>query len=128
MGKTVGAGLVSLDHDRAPKDLKLFLRVRFAESLFVGPRRLWRAAVRVVPRLCPNMSRCRPVISHFAAGWKIPKGNLYITWREDMVEGLTARVCLVNVLCTSILAPRIGTAAFGRSLTSCRAGKVAQLD
>lgn len=67
-------------------------------------RRLWRAR----GSCCPDSSRAR----HHAARRFLPSplagrsegGNLYITWREDMVEALRPLVSAwVDVLCTSIL-------------------------
>ena len=105
MGKPSVQDLFRWTTIAAPKDLKLFLEGTLAESLFVGAEKALASARFVLSTTLPEHVTMPPGDFSLRRWLEDPKGgNLYITWREDMVEALRPLVSAwVDVLCTSIL-------------------------
>ena len=87
-----------------PDELKAFLKDTPAESLFVGADRALASARFVLSSKLPE-HLSMPAGNFSIRTWlEQPKGNLFITWREDMAEALRPLISAwVDVLCTSIL-------------------------
>lgn len=86
-------------------ELKAFLKGTPAESLFVGAEKAL-ASTRFVLSTKLAAHLLMPAGKFSLRDWldDASGGNLYITWREDMLEALRPlNSCWVDVLCSSIL-------------------------
>lgn len=87
-----------------PDELKKFLSGTAAESLFVGAEKALASARFVLSSKLPEHLSMPPGDFSLRSWLEQPKGNLFITWREDMVESLRPLISAwVDVLCTSVL-------------------------
>lgn len=88
-----------------PDDLKAFLEGTDAESLFVGAEKALASARFVVSKYLPEHINM-PAGTFSIRDWLDDPngGNLYLTWREDMLASLRPLVsCWFDIFCRAIL-------------------------
>jgi len=105
IGNTDIFSLIKLLTSESDESLKEFLSDTEAEGLFVGAKEALSSARFILAKYLDPHQYLKPD-GHFSIRkWLADgSGNLYITWREDMLEALKPLVSTwVDILCTSIL-------------------------
>ncbi|AJP48608.1 hypothetical protein PG1C_09450 [Rugosibacter aromaticivorans] len=97
--------LIKLLSTESDESLKEFLANTEAEGLFVGAKQALSSARFILAKYLDPHQYLRDDGSFSIRRWlEEGEGNLYITWREDMLEALKPLVSTwVDILCTSIL-------------------------
>lgn len=107
VGNTDIYSLIKLLSAESDESLKEFLADTEAEGLFVGAREALSSARFILAKyLDPHQYLKKDCGAFSIRRWLEDEGggNLYITWREDMLEALKPLVSTwVDILCTSIL-------------------------
>lgn len=97
--------LIKLLSTESDDSLKEFLANTEAEGLFVGAKQALSSARFILAKYLDPHQYLRDGGDFSIRQWlEQGKGNLYLTWREDMLEALKPLVSTwVDILCTSIL-------------------------
>lgn len=105
VGNTDIFSLIKLLTAETEESLKLFLADTEAEGLFVGATQALPSARFILAKYLDPHQYLRDSGNFSIRRWlEEGEGNLYITWREDMLEALKPLVSTwVDILCTSIL-------------------------
>lgn len=99
------AALYDWTNIRSDKALQAFLKGTTAEGLFVGADKAL-SSTRFILAACLSPHLMMPQGTFSIRNWLDDPhaGNLYITWREDMAEGLKPLISAwADVVCTSVL-------------------------
>lgn len=106
VGNTDIFSLIKLLSAESDESLKEFLGDTEAEGLFVGARQALSSARFILAKYLDPHQYLKDGAEFSIRRWLEDEqgGNLYITWREDMLEALKPLVSTwVDILCTSIL-------------------------
>jgi len=106
VGNTDIFSLIKLLSAESDDSLKAFLGDTEAEGLFVGARQALSSARFILAKYLDPHQYLKDGGEFSIRRWleNGQSGNLYITWREDMLEALKPLVSTwVDILCTSIL-------------------------
>ncbi len=106
VGNTDTFSLIKLLSAESDESLKEFLGDTEAEGLFVGARQALSSARFILAKYLDPHQYLKDGAEFSIRRWLEDEegGNLYITWREDMLEALKPLVSTwVDILCTSIL-------------------------
>ncbi len=105
VGNTDIFSLIKLLTAETDETLKEFLADTEAEGLFVGAKEALSSARFILAKYLDPHQYLKPDGDFSIRQWLAESsGNLYITWREDMLEALKPLVSTwVDILCTSIL-------------------------
>lgn len=97
--------LIKLLSTESDESLKEFLANTEAEGLFVGAKQALSSARFILAKYLDPHQYLKDGGDFSIRNWlEDGEGNLYITWREDMLEALKPLVSTwVDILCTSIL-------------------------
>ena len=106
VGNTDIFSLIKLFSAESDESLKEFLGDTEAEGLFVGAKQALSSARFILAKYLDPHQYLKNGADFSIRRWLEDErgGNLYITWREDMLEALKPLVSTwVDILCTSIL-------------------------
>ena len=106
VGNTDIFSLIKLLSAESDESLKEFLGDTEAEGLFVGAKQALSSARFILAKYLDPHQYLKDEAAFSIRRWLEDEGggNLYITWREDMLEALKPLVSTwVDILCTSIL-------------------------
>ena len=106
VGNTDIFSLIKLLSAESDESLKEFLGDTEAEGLFVGAKQALSSARFILAKYLDPHQYLKDGAEFSIRRWLEDEqgGNLYITWREDMLEALKPLVSTwVDILCTSIL-------------------------
>jgi type IV secretory pathway TraG/TraD family ATPase VirD4 len=105
VGNTDIFSLIKLLTAESDETLKQFLTDTEAEGLFVGAKEALSSARFILSKYLDPHQYLKDAGDFSIRSWlERGTGNLYITWREDMLEALKPLVSTwVDILCTSIL-------------------------